>query len=173
MIPLLISAGLKIARGAAVKDFGCGQGGEGASARSPASPQRAVLAEPTPPTDKRLTATGVFALQAVWLRCSSVADPRRVWASQALLFGFPKRSRALTRIAVSLVTPRQPAFRTKTAQSEFLDRLLRQAVDLLGWNDFAGTGILRDWMRIFFLGPSVNGGISGQIFSRLYAGSPA
>ena len=70
-----LRAGLKIARGAAVKDFGCGQGGEGASARSPASPQRAVLAEPTPPTDNRLTATGVFALQAIWLRCSSVEDP--------------------------------------------------------------------------------------------------
>ena len=70
-----LRAGLKIARGAAARDFGCGQGGEGASARSPASPQWAVRAEPTPPTDKRPAAPRVFALKAVWLRCSSVADP--------------------------------------------------------------------------------------------------
>ena len=65
-----LRACLKIPRDAAVKDFGCGLGGEAG-----ASPQWAVTAEPTPPTDKRLTIPSVFVQKAVWLRCSSGEDP--------------------------------------------------------------------------------------------------
>ena len=68
--PLFFRACLKIPRGAAAKDFGCGQGGEGG-----ASPQRAVMTEPTPPTAKRPAARRVFEQKAVWLRCSSIEDP--------------------------------------------------------------------------------------------------
>jgi len=50
-----LRACLKTTRGAAAKDFGCGQGGEVG-----ASPQRAVTTEPTPATDKRPAARRVF-----------------------------------------------------------------------------------------------------------------
>ena len=80
---------LETTRGAAARDFGCGQGGE-----FRASPQRAVRNEPTPATDKRPAARRVFAEKAVWLRCSSVEDPRGIF---------------------SFVAPRHPAFSPKTA----------------------------------------------------------
>ena len=101
---------LTIARGAAARDFGFGQGGEGG-----ASPQQAVTTEPTPAKAKRPAARRVFAEKAVWLRCSSVEDPPRVWTSQALRVRFPKLSGALSRTAVSFVAPRHPAFSAKTA----------------------------------------------------------
>jgi len=63
-----LSACLKIAKGAAAGDFGFGQGGEGASARAPASPERAITTEPTPDKGKRPAARRVFAEKAVWLR---------------------------------------------------------------------------------------------------------
>src|SRR5258706_5950790 len=69
-----LRACFKIAWGPAARDFDGGQGGEGASARAPASPQRAVRAEPTQATDKRPAAQRVFAEKAGWLRCSSVGD---------------------------------------------------------------------------------------------------
>src|SRR5579859_6628236 len=50
-----LRACLKIAWGAAARDFGCGQGGEVG-----ASPQRAVTTEPTPATGKRPAARRVF-----------------------------------------------------------------------------------------------------------------
>src|SRR5882672_10989088 len=84
---------LQIAWGPAARDFGCGQGGEGASARAPASPQRAVRAEPTQAAGKRPAARRVFAQKAVWLRCSSLTDRWRV---------------------CSLVAPCHPAFCAKT-----------------------------------------------------------
>ena len=80
----VLRACLKITRGAAARDFGFGQGGEGG-----ASPQRAVTTEPTPAKDKRPTARRVFAQKTVWLRCSSVEDPQGVLASQALPVRFP------------------------------------------------------------------------------------
>ena len=85
-----LRACLKTTRGAAARDFGCGQGGEVG-----ASPQRAVTTEPTPATDKRPAARRVFAQMTVWLRCSSVKDPQGVF---------------------SFVAPRHPAFSTKTAR---------------------------------------------------------
>ena len=93
---------LKTTRGAAARDFGCGQGGEAG-----ASPQRAacravvlpcgrrlVRAEPTQAADTRPAARRVFAEKAVWLRCSSVEDPPGIF---------------------SFVAPRHPAFSAKTA----------------------------------------------------------
>jgi len=80
---------LKILRGAAARDFGCGQGGE-----VRASPQRAVRTEPTQSTGKRPAARRVFAQKVLWLRCSSVAERR--WLC-------------------SFVAPRHRAFCTKTA----------------------------------------------------------
>jgi len=100
-----LRACLKIARGAAARDFGFGQGGE-----EGASPQWAVTTEPTPAKDKRPAARRVFAQQAVWLRCSSVEDPQGVWASQALRVRFPKLGGAISRTAVSFVAP--PACKT-------------------------------------------------------------
>src|SRR6266700_4080915 len=85
----LLRACLETTRGAAARDFGCGQGGE-----FRASPQRAVRNEPTPATDKRPAARRVFAEKAVWLRCSSVEDPPGIF---------------------SFVAPRHPAFSPKTA----------------------------------------------------------
>ena len=68
-------AGLKIAWGPAVRDFGRGEGGEaGGASRTGHSPQRAVTAEPTPATGKRPAARKGFGEKAGWLRCSSVAD---------------------------------------------------------------------------------------------------
>lgn len=65
-----LRASLKIARGPAARDIGCGQGGGEAGT----SPQRAVTAEPTQATDKRPAARRVFEEKAGWLRCSSVRD---------------------------------------------------------------------------------------------------
>src|SRR5712664_469799 len=84
-----LRACLETTRGAAARDFGCGQGGE-----FRASPQRAVRNEPTPATDKRPAARRVFGEKAVWLRCSSVEDPPGIF---------------------SCVAPRHPAFSPKTA----------------------------------------------------------
>src|SRR5258708_36202499 len=84
-----LRACLETTRGAAARDFGCGQGGE---FRAP--PQRAVRNESTPATDKRPAARRVFAEKAVWLRCSSVEDPPGIF---------------------SFVAPRHPAFSPKTA----------------------------------------------------------
>src|SRR5207245_2392365 len=84
-----LRACLETTRGAAARDFGCGQGGE-----FRASPQRAVRNEPTPATDKRPAARRVFGEKAVWLRCSSVEDPPGIF---------------------SFVAPRHPAFSPKTA----------------------------------------------------------
>ena len=86
---------LKIARGAAARDFGCGQGGEvRAGLAIGASPQRAVSVEPTPPTGTRPAARRVFEPRAVWLRCSSVTGR---WQP------------------CSFVAPRHPALCSKTA----------------------------------------------------------
>src|SRR5260370_42661040 len=84
-----LRACLETTRGAAARDFGCGQGGE-----FRASPQRAVRNEPTLATDKRPAARRVFGEKAVWLRCSSVEDPPGLF---------------------SFVAPRHPAFSPKTA----------------------------------------------------------
>src|SRR6266446_5897185 len=86
---ICLGACLETTRGAAARDFGCGQGGE-----FRASPQRAVRNEPTPATDKRPAARRVFAEKAVWLRCSSVEDPPGIF---------------------SFVASRHPAFSPKTA----------------------------------------------------------
>jgi hypothetical protein len=89
-VPLLTKrACLKIARGAAARDLGFGQGGEVG-----ASPQRAVTTEPTQAKTERPAARRVFAQKTVWLRCSSVEDPQVVFS-----FG----------------APRHPAFCPKTA----------------------------------------------------------
>jgi hypothetical protein len=84
-----LRACLKIARGAAVRDFGWGQGGEVG-----ASPTRPVTAEPTLAPGKRPGARRVFAEKAVCLRCSSVTD-RCGYAP--------------------VVAPRHPVFSAKTA----------------------------------------------------------
>jgi hypothetical protein len=84
-----VRACLKILKGAAVRDFGRGQGGEAG-----ASPQRAVRAEPTQATGKRPAARRVFAEKTLWLRCSSVEDPQGIF---------------------SFVASRQTAFSAKTA----------------------------------------------------------
>src|SRR6266852_1587815 len=97
---LAVRACLETTRGAAARDFGCGQGGE-----FRASPQRAVRNEPTPATDKRPAARRVFAEKAVWLRCSSVEDPPGIF---------------------SLVAPRHPAFSPKTAPLVVSKQALRQ-----------------------------------------------
>src|SRR5256712_12268596 len=74
-------------RGAAARDFGCGQGGE-----FRASPQRAVRNESTPATDKRPAARRVFGEKAVWLRCSSVEDPPGIFSFVAPSGLFPENS---------------------------------------------------------------------------------
>src|SRR5229473_2631212 len=71
----MFRACLETTRGAAARDFGCGQGGE-----FRASPQRAVRNEPTPATDKRPAARRVFGEKAVRLRCSSVEDPPGIFS---------------------------------------------------------------------------------------------
>src|SRR5437899_9202941 len=96
-----VRACLQTTRGAAARDFGCGQGGE-----CRASPQRAVRNEPTPATDKRPAARRVFAEKAVWLRCSSVEDPPGIF---------------------SFVAPRHPAFSPKTAPLVVSKQALRAA----------------------------------------------
>ena len=140
-VPRLREAALRacfeITRGSAARDFGCGQGGEGASARAPASPQRAVTTEPTQAADKRAAARlvrrswseggRVFGEKAVWRRCSSVEDPPGVWASQALPFSLPKHCCALPRKAVSFVAPSHTAFSPKTAPLGFFRQALWQA----------------------------------------------
>src|SRR5258707_10052016 len=65
----MFRACLETTRGAAARDFGCGQGGE-----FRASPQRAVRNEPTQATGKRPAARRVFGQKAVCLRCSLVTD---------------------------------------------------------------------------------------------------
>src|SRR6266849_2607948 len=70
-----LRACLETTRGAAARDFGCGQGGE-----FRASPQRAVRNEPTSATDKRPAARRVFGEKAVWLCCSSVEDPPGIFS---------------------------------------------------------------------------------------------
>ena len=97
-----LRACFKIAWGPAARDFGCGQGGEGASARVPASPQRAGTAEPTPAAAKRPAL--VFAEKAAWLRCSSVEDPPGIF---------------------SFVAPRHSAFSAKTGPHGILKQALR------------------------------------------------
>jgi len=94
-----LRACLEIARGAAARDFGCGQGGEGR-----ASPQRAVRPEPTQATDKRPAARRGFAQKAGWLRCSSVEYPQGIF---------------------SFVAPRHPAFSPKTAPLGISKQALR------------------------------------------------
>src|SRR5713226_7009657 len=84
---LALRACLETTRGAAARDFGCGQGGE-----VEASPQRAVTTEPTPATDKRPAARRVFAEKAVWLRCSSVEDPPGIFSFVAPSGLFPENS---------------------------------------------------------------------------------
>src|SRR5439155_24472905 len=80
-----LRACLKIAKGAAARDSGFGQGGEGG-----ASPKRAVPTEPTLAKDKRAAAQRVFAQKVVWLRCSSVEDPQGVFS-----FVAPRQSASL------------------------------------------------------------------------------
>src|SRR5712692_2035937 len=91
-----ISACLETTRGAAARDFGCGQGA--VAARS--APQRAVRNEPTPATDKRPAARRVFGEKAVWLR-----PARECFRSCSVVAA---RS-------ASFVAPRHPAFSPKTA----------------------------------------------------------
>src|SRR6266404_3994413 len=100
--PIALRACLETTRGAAARDFGCGQGGE-----FRASPQRAVRNEPTPATDKRPAARRVFAQKAVWLRCSSVEDPPGIF---------------------SLVAPRQTAFCAKTASLVVFKQALKPPI---------------------------------------------
>ena len=69
-----LRACLKTAWSPAGRDFGDGQGGEGASAGAPASSQWAVTAEPTKAAGKRPAARRVFKEKAGGLRCSSVRD---------------------------------------------------------------------------------------------------
>src|SRR5258708_9060009 len=90
-----LRACLESTRGAAARDFGCGQGGE-----FRASPQRAVRNEPAPATDKRPGARRVFAEKAVWLR-----PARECFRSCSVVAA---RS-------ASFVAPRHPAFSPKTA----------------------------------------------------------
>jgi hypothetical protein len=90
-----LRACLETTRGAAARDFGCGQGGE-----FRASPQRAVRNEPTPATDKRPAARRVFGEKAVWLR-----PARECFRSCSVVAA---RS-------ASFVAPRHPAFSPKTA----------------------------------------------------------
>jgi len=94
-----LRACLKIARGAAARDFGCGPGGEVG-----ASPQRAVTTEPTLAQAKRPAARRVIAPQVVRLRGSSVTDPPVVF---------------------SFVTPRHPTFCPKTAPRGIFRQTLR------------------------------------------------
>src|SRR5436190_8739903 len=94
----MIRACLKIGKGAAARDFGCGRGGE-----VRASPQRAVRTEPTKPAGKRPAARRVFAPQAGWLRYSSVEDPPGIF---------------------SFVAPRHPACGTKTAPFRIFSQAL-------------------------------------------------
>ena len=115
--------------------FGRSRGGEGASARAPESPKRALRAEPTTAAAKRPAARlvrrslgeggRVFAPKALWLRCSSVEDPPGIWASQALPYSFPKNCCALPRKAVSFVAPRHRAFGAKTEPLLFSKHALR------------------------------------------------
>src|SRR6266852_154614 len=85
----MFRACLETTRGAAARDFGCGQGGE-----FRASPQRAVRNEPTPATDKRPAARRVFGEKAVWLRparecfrgCSVVAARSASFVAPSGLF---------------------------------------------------------------------------------------
>ena len=101
----------KIARGAAARDFGRGQGGEaGGASRTGQPPKRAVRTEPTQATAKRPAARRVFAQKAVWLRCSSVEDPPGIF---------------------SFVAHRHPAFCTKTAPLGILKQTLRIFLDIL------------------------------------------
>jgi hypothetical protein len=98
-----LRACLKITRGPAAKDFERGQGGEGPGRTGHrASPQRAVKAEPTPPTVKRPAARRVFGEKAGWLRYSSVGDR----------CGYPPSSRLAIR-----------PFPRKQDPTEFSDRL--------------------------------------------------
>src|SRR6266478_8294485 len=86
---LALRACLETTRGAAARDFGCGQGGE-----VEASPQRAVPTEPTPATVKRPAARRVFGEKAVWLRparecfrsCSVVAARSASFVAPSGLF---------------------------------------------------------------------------------------
>ena len=87
--PDLLRACLKIARGAAARDFGVRRGRAGG-----ASPQRAVTPATTKLQFKRPVARRVLEEKAAWLRCSSVEDPQGVF---------------------SFVAPCHPAFCSKTA----------------------------------------------------------
>lgn len=80
---------LKISKGAATRDFGCGPRGEGGI-----SPQRPMTTEPTQPTDKRTAARRVFEQNIGWLRCSPVDDSQGIF---------------------SLVAPRYPTLCSKIA----------------------------------------------------------
>src|SRR5712691_4198101 len=87
---ICLGACLETTRGAAARDFGCGQGGFGRAQR----PQRAVRNEPTPATDKRPAARRVFGEKAVWLRparecfrsCSVVAARSASFVAPSGLF---------------------------------------------------------------------------------------
>jgi hypothetical protein len=94
-----LGACLKITRGAAAGDFDSNQGGEVGP-----SPQWAVTTEPTQAKGKRPAAQRVFVEKAVWLRCSSVEDPRGIF---------------------SFVAPRHPAFSTKTSPLVIFKQALR------------------------------------------------
>src|SRR5258706_8532909 len=107
----LLRACLRVLRGPAARDFGCGQGGEvRAGLANGASPQRAVTVEPTPAAGKNTAARRVFAEKAGWLRCSSVEDPPGIF---------------------SLVASRHPAFSAKTGPLGILRQALRRVRRLL------------------------------------------
>ena len=102
---------LKTTRGAAARDFGCGQSSPPsgqflycADREVGASPQRAATTEPTQATDKRPAVRRVFGEKAVWPRCSSVEDPQGVF---------------------SLVAPCHTAFSPKTAPLVVFKQALR------------------------------------------------
>src|SRR6266704_1493231 len=112
-----LRACLETTRGAAARDFGCGQGGE-----FRASPQRAVRNEPTPATDKRPAARRIFAEKAVWLR-----PARECFRSCSVVAA---RS-------ASFVAPRHPAFSPKTAPLVVSKQALTPA-----WRRWSATPLL-------------------------------
>ena len=96
----LIRACLQNGRGAAARDFGRERGGAtGGASRTGQSPQRAVTVATTKLPAKRPAVQRIFEEKAVWLRCSSVEDPAKVF---------------------SFVAPRRPPFSSKTASPSIL-----------------------------------------------------
>jgi len=137
---------LKTARRAAARDFGCGQGDAVG-----ASPQRAVTTKPTPPTGKRPAAQRVFAQKAVWLRCSSVEDPRGVF---------------------SFVAPRHTAFSPKTARLGVFNQALDRSnglvaheciLDLRAFKSVTAEDVTKRLMDYGFHAPTLSWPVAGTL----------